>query len=279
MRYTGVSTGYAMKIALLVSLLTALPGCGGTKILKEPQPLELTNELASTANEQISVTLDWVIVRDGPGTWAKNADWDEYLLTVVNQSESEIQILDVAVVDSLETRLASSSRRKLLVKESKKTAKRYKGSNLKVKAGFGAGTMFATGAGIAVVGTAAAYGAATAALASGTATAGGAAIATSGVVLLAPVLIVGGIVRASNNSRVSQEIEARHTELPLTVLSGNTSSLVLFFPLAPSPRQVEITYAGRNGAQTLIVDTSEALQGLHLVPKKGQAPDAQRSDD
>jgi len=279
MRYTGVSTGQAMKIALLVSLLTALPGCGGTKILKEPQPLELTNELASTANEQISVTLDWVIVRDGPGTWAKNADWDEYLLTVVNQSESEIQILGVAVVDSLETRLASNSRRKLLVKESKKTAKRYKGSNLKVKAGFGAGTMFATGAGIAVVGTAAAYGAATAALASGTATAGGAAIATSGVVLLAPVLIVGGIVRGANNSRVSKEIEARYTELPLAVLSDNTGSLDLFFPLAPSPRQIEITYVGRYGEQTLIIDTSEALHGLHLVPEKTQAPIELRSDD
>jgi hypothetical protein len=84
---TALNIKKAKVFALAVGLIIVLSGCGGTKVLKEPEPLQLTNILASTANEQISATLDWVIVRDGPGTWAKNADWDEYLLTVTNLSE------------------------------------------------------------------------------------------------------------------------------------------------------------------------------------------------
>ena len=64
-----------------------LAGCGGTKVLKESQPIQTTKPLAAASDRQVSATLDWVVVRDGPGTWAKNADWDEYLLTVNNQSE------------------------------------------------------------------------------------------------------------------------------------------------------------------------------------------------
>ena len=33
-----------------------------------------------------AAALDWIIVRDGPGTWAKNVDWDEYLIRVHTKS-------------------------------------------------------------------------------------------------------------------------------------------------------------------------------------------------
>jgi hypothetical protein len=42
-------------------------------------------------------------------------------------------------------------------------------------------------------------------------------------------------------------------------------SLDVFFPLTPSPRQVEITYADSQGDHTLIIDTHAALEGLHLA--------------
>jgi hypothetical protein len=58
----------------LVCLLV-LSGCGGTKVLKEAQPIQTTRPLATASDQQVTAILDWVIVRDGPGTWAKNADW------------------------------------------------------------------------------------------------------------------------------------------------------------------------------------------------------------
>jgi type IV secretory pathway TrbD component len=111
------------------------------------------------------------------------------------------------VVDSLETRLSSDSKRKMLVKESKKTTKRYKGSDLKVRAGIGAGTMIATGTAIAVLGigvATSAVGAFGVAMFSGaSATAVSTALLPSTIVLFAPVLVVGGIFRGANNSKVS----------------------------------------------------------------------------
>lgn len=63
-------------------MLLGLSACGGTKVLKDPQSLVITEPLASNADQYISATLDWVIFRDGPGTWAKNVDWDEYMIRV-----------------------------------------------------------------------------------------------------------------------------------------------------------------------------------------------------
>ncbi len=75
--------------------------------------------------------LDWVIVRDGPGTWAKNSDWDEYLLRVSNLSDQPIRVTRLTVVDSLSTRIESQSTRKALVSGSKETAQRYEKAGMK----------------------------------------------------------------------------------------------------------------------------------------------------
>ena len=60
--------------------LASLFGCGGTKVLKESRPMQITQPLGLASDQQKKATLDWVIIRDEPGMWAKNADWDEYLL-------------------------------------------------------------------------------------------------------------------------------------------------------------------------------------------------------
>ena len=250
-------------IALLLSACL-LAGCGGTRVLKEPQPLQTTKPLATESDERVTVILDWVIVRDGPGTWARNADWDEYLLRVSNRSALPIRINELVVIDSLNTRIASEPGRKELVEGSKKTARRYKKTGIKVKAGHGSGTMLVTGAAVTVVGVGAAYGAASAALASGATSAGGAGTALGGLVLLGPALAVGGILRGVNNHAVNEEILLRQTELPLEVAAGEEVQLTVFFPLVPSPCALELSYAEESGEHTVAVDTSMAMNGLHL---------------
>ena len=54
-------------------LSLSLTGCGGAKVLKEPEPLVSTQAVAVAADQQLSARLDWVIVRDGPGTWASSS--------------------------------------------------------------------------------------------------------------------------------------------------------------------------------------------------------------
>ena len=138
-----------LRSVILLSLL-AMSGCGGTKLLKEPEPLVVTQALATASDQHLSVTLDWVIVRGGPGSWAKNVDWDEYLIRVQNLGDDSIRVTNITVLDSLGTRIETGDSRKQLVKGTKKTKRRYKGEGLKVKAGVSAGTLFAAGAVTAV---------------------------------------------------------------------------------------------------------------------------------
>jgi len=238
-------------------LLLAISACGGAKVLKEPEPLVVTRPLATASDQHLSVTLDWVIVRDGPGTWAKNVDWDEYLLRVQNLGDDSIRVTNITVLDSLGTRIETGDSRKQLVKGTKKTKRRYKGEGLKVKAGVSAGTLLAAGAVTAV----------TVASVGGAVVLGGSALA-AGVatgVLLVPVLAVGGVFRGVNNSKVNNQIESRQTLLPIELQDEVENSLHVFFPLAPSPRQLELTYVDLRGEHTLIVDTQAALEGLHLL--------------
>ena len=252
-----VTVSEIRKILVAGLMLAALSGCGGTKVLKEPQPLAVDEALAAVSDGNVSATLDWVIVRDGPGTWAKNADWDEYLISVRNDSAGPLSVSAITVTDSSGHQHGTVPSRKKLVKASKATAKRYKGEGIKVKAGVGGGAMLATGlvsANVAMgAGAAAAYGS--------TAAAGAAA----GALVLAPVLVVGGVVKGVNNSKVNNEIERRQTSLPLQIEPGAARSFDLFFPIAPSPGEVRITYSDSTGEHTVVVDTRSALDGLHLA--------------
>ena len=164
------------------------------------------------------------------------------------------------VVDSLDTRIESQPKRKQLVKGSKQTARRYKDSGIKVKAGRGAGTMLVAGAAVTVIGV----GAASVVAVSGATVAGSAGAAAGGLLLLGPALAVGGIVRGVRNSAVSNQIEQRQTVLPLELSAGEELTLDVFFPLAPSPGMVEIIYTDATGEHSLIIDTSTALNGLHI---------------
>jgi hypothetical protein len=251
-------------IAIGITLsLVSLFGCGGTKVLKESQPMQITQPLGVASDHQNTATLDWVIVRDGPGTWAKNADWDEYLLRVSNQSGQPITLTRIIVVDSLDTQISPEQGRKQLVKGSKQTSRRYKDSGIKVKAGRGAGTMLVAGAAVTAVGVGAAAATAYGTAAFGTA-AGTAGAAAGGLLLLGPALAVGGIVRGVNNSKVNKEIELRQTTFPVEVPAGEEIGFDVFFPLAPSPKRVELTYTDVAGEHALVIDTSVALDGLHI---------------
>jgi hypothetical protein len=258
----------AMKFrhpSLFLAVALSLCACGGgTKLVKHPAPAPTQAALSEASDQRISASLDWVIVRDGPGTWAKNADWDEYLIRVVNASPEPVRITGVAVFDSLGTRIEPRSDRKQLVKGSKQSVKRYRDSGLEVKAGMGGAGLVAAGAAAGIAGYGVAIGTASSALLSGGTTAAGGVAAASVLILAAPVFAVFGVVRAVHNSEVNSEIELRHAVLPTDLPTAQTVSLHIFFPLAPSPRHVELAYEDAEGQHLLEIDTGTALAGLHL---------------
>ena len=254
------------QIALTLALALSLAGCGGAKMLKNPEPLVLTEALAVESDQRLTVMLDWVIVREGPGTWARNADWDEYLLRLRNNSDERVRITGVTVYDSLDTRQETQAKRPDLVKASRATAKRYKGEGLKVKAGLGGTTLMAAGGAAYVAGMSVGY----AALGGSTAAASAAGAAVAGIAI-APVFMIGGIVRAVNNNKVAAGIVLRQSKLPIYVDPRGEQRLDCFFPLAPSPTKLEITYEDSNGEHRVYIDTHEILSGLHLAGGIAQA--------
>jgi hypothetical protein len=72
------------------------------------------------------------------------------------------------------------------------------------------------------------------------------------------------VVKGVNSGKVTNEIEARHSELPLLLQRGETSQAVFFFPLSPSPRRVELGYDFQGQQFTLVVNTADMLNELHI---------------
>ena len=270
-----ISRQFGTALALTLSVLLTACG-GGSKLLKEPIAMEFENPLAVAGDESLDATLEWVIVKDGPGTWAKNAWWDQYLLNVRNTGAKPLTLTNVQVVDSLETVVDSHPDRRSLVRASKQTRKRYRGEDIDVRPGAGVGTLVAVGTGTLIYGAGIAAAitmaeALTPIVSLGTATASTssalAGVATAGMVA-GPVLIVGGIVKAVNNEKVDEQIGLRQTSLPLTLEPGTQQKMDVFFPVTPSPRAVRISYDAEGGSDVLEVLTGNALSGLHVVKSR-----------
>lgn len=262
--------GTFRTFCLLVSVLSLASGCAsGSRMLKEPVPVETSKSLAASANDHVEVTLDWVIVRNGPGSWAENVDWDEYVITVENLSDKVISVSTVQLTDALGSRVKQQLTRKALVKKSRETVKRYASSDLKVEAGASAGQLVASGgmavaAGTALVATTVS-GALAGALGGGAAVVGTAATVGVGAILAGPVIAVNGLVKASRHKTVSKEIQRRRTELSIDLEPGEAQMLTIFFPLAPSPQALTVTYKLNGETLHHSVDTSSALYGIHLA--------------
>jgi len=248
-----------------VLALALLSACAYNKKLDKPIPLQPAGAIATAVDERLSVTIDAIIVRDSPGSWSKNADWDEYLMHVRTSSDQPVEITRIVVVDSLDKYRKPSATRGELRSGSKETARRYKDANLEVTAGLGGADLVL--AGEMVGGASAVVGLATLG-ASGAAA--GAAVA--GAVLVAPLLMTAGIVVWVQESRVQSEIKRRSTVFPANVAAGQELPLDVFFPIAPAPQRVEVTYGDASREHVLVIDTRVALAGLHLLPVDGAQP-------
>lgn len=244
-----------LRPALLLCATVVLAGCGGAKLVRHPSAPASMGSLVQASDGRLAASVDWVIVQNGPGAWAKNGDWDEYLVRVRAQEAGPVTITGAWVVDSLGTRLPTGDDRSDLVSASKGSVRRYHSSGLRVQAGLGGATIAAAGLG-------ASYGTASA-LATG-ATMGGAYAGALLFTVAAPVFGVAGIMRGVHNGQVNREIAKRHAVLPRALADTTEQPLDLFFPLAPAPQRIDIAYTDASGAHVLQIDTRTALAGLHL---------------
>ena len=254
------------RLATMVGLFLSLFGCASTKVLDEPTLPPEGNPLATAKDAAMSTALDWVIVRNGPGTWSKNADWDQYLLRIENQSKAALVLGEIFLEDSTGTRVYPGLGRGALRTGSKQVARRYKDADIRVKAGTGTAVMAATVIGTTFVGgylAVAGVGISSFVSWLGLSTSFGTALTTAGA-----ALIVAGPAVVIRHRRLRREVDARihefRSDLPYSVAPGVVERVVFFFPITPSPRRLVLRYSQSGVVQTLRLDTSKSLDGLHL---------------
>ena len=251
--------GQTVASALGLVIAAALTGCvtrGYKMAPKSTPPVTALN--LSAAQPSVDATLQTVIVYKGPGSWKREAYWDEYVLSIANRGTVPLTFASAALHPAEGEPVAPGDNPWALEKLSKKwwqtNAARQGGTYLALGAGATVGgaavvaTFWSTSAGAVTVGTVGAT-----------------------AFLAMPVVAVGTMyANVHNKHKVAAEFARRRLVLPVTIAPGGTVQGSLFFRVTPAPRQLVLS--GRSGDETrdLLFDLSP-LAGLHLKAPAGAA--------
>jgi hypothetical protein len=245
-----------VTVAVAAAVLCCQGGCVATKYKlakKNTPPVQLLN-IAFPLSTPLQSTLAALIIYGGPGSWKRQALWDEYIITLENRGERPLAIDSATLGDSAGTTYAAGNDPWTLEKQSKKLEKQYRDR--------GEAFMRAAGPGVIIVGA----GAATISAAAGSTvfvSAGmvGAAVATV-VVLPVYYLTVLGI-NHHNKKAVMAEFKRRRLALPLTLAPGETQTGSVFYPMVRNPSSLELRWSSEtsSGQAALPLDF---LRGLHV---------------
>jgi hypothetical protein len=247
-------------LLVIAAAAIALSGCVARKYQparKETAPPVLLN--LAVAQPPIELALRSVIIYDGPGSWKREALWDEYVITAHNEGEQPLTIVAPALVDFAGASRAPGVDPWALEKESQTLEQRYRR----------AGVAFARSAvpRAMLMGASAASGAV-----GGVFSATAATAATASVVALPVYYVVVWSVNRSNKAAVLAEFNRRRLELPLTLAAGETRTGSLFFPMVPNPQSLNLQWSSR-AAGGDVVFSLEPLRGLHAeMPAPGAEP-------
>jgi hypothetical protein len=253
-------------VGALVSL-TALDGCASSRLIKNPPPPAAT-DVGWSATGPGGITLDvhQLIFRNSSGSWVKNANWDEYVLTVGNDSQDALEIQSIYLYsDKLPAPVESSTSREQLDARSHTALRALKDVGIVAGVGIVAPSAVIVGA----IGT------------SGgilSASGGAAAAAAVGIVAI-PVGLIGGTVYIVNRHRrdkkdkllIDQRLNERGYGVPVEILAQTQVTKSAFFPITPAPNRLVLNYSTLGEAREISVDLPE-LAGLHLKAQPTKTP-------
>jgi hypothetical protein len=239
-------------VLAMVSGAIALAGCVATKYEKAAQdtPPPVPLNLAA-AQPPIELALRTVIVYNGPGSWKREALWDEYVVTIHNRAAQPLTISAAALIDFAGASHAPGVDPWTLENESQTLEQRYRR----------AGVDFARSAAprALIMGASAAAGTGAGMLSAAAATA-----AAASVVALPVYYVVILSVNHSNKTAITAEFTRRRLVLPLTTAAGELHTGSFFFPMAPNPQSLNLLWSSGTSRGELMLSL-EALHGLHAT--------------
>jgi len=247
-------------IAVLVPLLL-LPGCSSTRYKpaskKTPPPVLLN--LPST-EPPIEALLHTVIIYRGPGSWKRDAYWDEYVVTVANRGNALVTIESAWLTDFQdETTEAGTDPWKLETTSRTLVAKGFGfPRHLSIEIGGGL-TALALGGGVGAL-----------VFSGGFITAGAGAI-VGGILILPAIIGTTIYTNIDNRHAIEREFERRRLVLPSVLVPGQLVQGTLFFRISPGPQMLTLKCRIDNEPREVVIDLSP-LAGLHLKAKPAPAP-------
>jgi hypothetical protein len=248
---------------LAAAVLCCQGGCVATKykLAKKNTPPVQVLGIAFPSSAPLQPTLAALIIYGGPGSWKREALWDEYVLAIQNSGKQAVTVDSTTLTDSYGNAVAAGVDPWALEKRSKILEKQYRTSGLAF--------VRTAGPAVLIVGAGATAAAATTA-ASVFVPAAAVGAALAGIVIL-PVyyLSVWGI-NHHNKKAVVAEFTRRRLPLPLTLAPGETRTGSMFFPMVRDPHALDLHWSSETGTgqATLPLDF---LHGLHVPPTQAGA--------
>ena len=225
----------ALTASLLVAC-TMLAGCASSRVLKAPVPTkgsDLGWEAATP--DGLSVAIDQVIVPNGGGSWVRDANWDEYAVTIVSESQVPVEIEGIELYSAkLALPVQSSNSQEQLAMQRKRLQQDLRDVGL------------VGGTGILSAGVAAAAG--SAAGPAGFMTASG--MVAAAAIAVFPIAVVGGTSyvvsrrhRANEDKvKIDHIFQERGVGIPVQINPGAPLRKSVFFPLTPDPTRLVVHY-------------------------------------
>ncbi len=250
-------------LAMLCTALLLTSGCVSSKYKMAassvpPAPtLNLRGDHAT-----LGAYVDSVIVYRGPGSWKRDAYWDEYIVSIENRSPNSATLLSAELIDSGNFAIAPGKSWERLEGESRKWWNSHVlGQNLAL----GAGTVFVgVGAVAAPIGAFLAYAALQ-----------GVALTPVGAAFIAVPLAAGWLsdTNGTHAKKIAAEFDLRRLELPAQLRPGQTTHGSLFFRLTPSPKKLVLTFREAGEVREVTIDLA-LLADLHRrsTPPADPAP-------
>jgi len=259
--------GVPALVGGLLLLSGLLDGCASSRLLKNPQPpTESDVGWAVSSPEGPTLEVHQLIFRNTGGSWLKNANWDEYVLTIKNDSQDPMEIQSIYLYsDKLPAPEESSTSREQLDARSNSNLRALKDVGIIAGLGIVAPSALIVGA----VGT------------SGgilSASAGATALATVGIVAI-PVGLIGGTAYVINRHRrdtedkvlIDRRLKERGYAVPVQILAQTQVTKSAFFPITPAPTHLVLNYSIRGEVRAISLELPD-LSGLHLKAPPVKVP-------
>jgi hypothetical protein len=240
--------GLSLVFATTLCLATACVSPKYQRADKKTPPIQPLN--VTFPPSALDTSLYSEISYSGPGSWKREAYWDEYVVIMHNSGNQALNITSATLMDYADAVRPAGSDPWALERDSKSLERRYRDAGIAFSR-MAAPRAIASAAEPTVVASAG----------MGTAGAATAATLTAVAVPVYGVTIFG--INMHNKAAIKNEFNRRRVPLPLTLGPGESRAGSFFFPMVPNPQALTVHWTRSDGDGETTLEL-QFLQGLHV---------------